>query len=899
VIINYPSGSKRRLPKDDVDRKAIKQLVLGEYGYAVNALYSKKVVRDALLEKVCGSVIEECKDLCSVRKPSILRDTTPEGLKQFTESAHVTELSERAPVLYTILSSAAGKPVISKARNQNGENETNDESNTATPAISMAASILLKKRCPQMSAQAYRFSTVLWHSGAKKQVYNRGVKWGVTVSHTSVIEKIEQMGKRFYEKVLNWKVQQEYHKRFTATLATIKECVEEAVPTVEPTSDRNLKKAVEDKLGQQKHFIFDENIYSEVETLIKKTTRTELVSNTSMETLSMLMQQSDSERPLGYQIIEDNVDLMIKVRHQASDKPNKSIHWFHLNAVKDRVSGAGLSEKGSIKLVDQVENWEILPSYQDNEGLLHDFIPLFARVICDRIPALKSFKDVVIRHIPHKYSNVTKQKSEQAPLGLLFKNENTNDDMIDILTELHQRYLPVMKTTDGSGNVEIEVLQKVFFGGDQLTEERARNARQGRADGDTEFERLEGLIPKVEDWHAGRVLYQVLYDVFFNPSSANDVGTMCSNMNVINQVNAKTSNVLDNFNHCKTYVKLETDAFITAATMKHFGMTNLEEPAGNFIPPSILDGSQSTRRIWLHKQVKDILKKAVIDEQEQFHATLQNELIELNRPKRFYCRVCNKEYRYAKARDSHENNIHSFSIELASPEESSDSMQPLAEHKPVDARYNYACARLNFGMLLYNFDDAIKEGDGDRILRCWKFMLLIFRAYKHTKYAFAALQLFFYTSCMLSERMSHLLVWNRTVNNHGGKGRNISLDLRLEHLNNLLKEMLRCLGVNVTEKSAKRCGEAMSILEEMLHKIDVELGVKEPSGHHITADDQDFAALVKEIHERGGLFSFNPSSERNYEKFPDFQRNILSGLDFNQLNKWLNSHKKDMSRLQQ
>ena len=72
-------------------------------------------------------------------------------------------------------------------------------------------------------------------------------------------------------------------------------------------------------------------------TLIKKTTQTELVSNRSMETLSMLMQQSDSERPLGYQIIGDNVDLMIKVRHQASDKPDKSIHWFQLNAVKDRV----------------------------------------------------------------------------------------------------------------------------------------------------------------------------------------------------------------------------------------------------------------------------------------------------------------------------------------------------------------------------------------------------------------------------------------------------------------------------------------------------------------------------------------------------------------------------------
>lgn len=131
------------------------------------------IQRKLLLEKVCGSVIQECKDLCSVRKPSILRDTTPEGLKQFTDSAHVTELSERVPVRYTILSSAFGKPVISKARNQNGENETNDESNTATPAISMAASILLRKRCQQMSAQAFRFSTVLWHSGAKKQANSK------------------------------------------------------------------------------------------------------------------------------------------------------------------------------------------------------------------------------------------------------------------------------------------------------------------------------------------------------------------------------------------------------------------------------------------------------------------------------------------------------------------------------------------------------------------------------------------------------------------------------------------------------------------------------------------------------------------------------------------------------
>ena len=53
---------------------------------------------------------------------------------------------------------------------------------------------------------------------------------------------------------------------------------------------------------------------------------------------------------------------------------------------------------------------------------------------------------------------------------------------------------------------------QIFFfggGGDQLLEESARNARKGRADGDSDFKRLEGFFPKVEDWHAGRVLYQV------------------------------------------------------------------------------------------------------------------------------------------------------------------------------------------------------------------------------------------------------------------------------------------------------------------------------------------------------------------------------------------------------
>ena len=80
--------------------------------------------------------------------------------------------------------------------------------------------------------------------------------------------------------------------------------------------------------------------------------------------------------------------------------------------------------------------------------------------------------------------------------------------MIDILQELHDKYLPVAKQTV-EGEEVVSILEHLFIGGDQLTDERANNCKAARSDGDTEFERLEGFISKVEDWHAIRILYQV------------------------------------------------------------------------------------------------------------------------------------------------------------------------------------------------------------------------------------------------------------------------------------------------------------------------------------------------------------------------------------------------------
>ena len=47
----------------------------------------------------------------------------------------------------------------------------------------------------------------------------------------------------------------------------------------------------------------------------------------------------------------------------------------------------------------------------------------------------------------------------------------------------------------------------------------------------------------------------------------------------------------------------------------------------------------------------------------------------------------------------------------------------------------------------------------------------------------------YFTDCngLDTERVAHELVWERVGNTHGGKGRNIPLDLVNEHLNNEFK----------------------------------------------------------------------------------------------------------------
>ena len=86
-------------------------------------------------------------------------------------------------------------------------------------------------------------------------------------------------------------------------------------------------------------------------------------------------------------------------------------------------------------------------------------------------------------------------------MGVLMKSEQKGEDMIDILTHIH-KYVP----RDQRGKC-----MPVFFGGDQLTRERATGAQDAKLQSEDQVHRLQGVIPKVEDWHTLVIFYQVSF----------------------------------------------------------------------------------------------------------------------------------------------------------------------------------------------------------------------------------------------------------------------------------------------------------------------------------------------------------------------------------------------------
>ena len=154
----------------------------------------------------------------------------------------------------------------------------------------------------------------------------------------------------------------------------------------------------------------------------------------------------------------------------------------------------------------------------------------------------------------------------------------------------------------------------------------------------------------------------------------------------------------------------------------------------------------------------------------------------------------------------------------------------------------YATELLSLGLLWHGFHDALRESDGERILRYWKLLLVLFKSSSHRNYAKEAVNLLFQYHYVFSDRQKAQLLWSRCVNTRGRKGTNIPCDLHMEHMNRRLKTVVRSMVSNVTPSRIQKAGESLAPVQRVCETFEKQ------TASHIHTDKHPYPAFGRDFH---------------------------------------------------
>ena len=204
-----------------------------------------------------------------------------------------------------------------------------------------------------------------------------------------------------------------------------------------------------------------------------------------------------------------------------------------------------------------------------------------------------------------------------------------------------------------------------------------------------------------------------------------------------------------------------------------------------------------------------------------------------------------------------------------------------------DGVFYYTQEVITYGLLLAEFEDAIKEGDGQRVIRCWRFFLLIFKASGRTKYALEAATLLIYLR-ILPSRISEQIIWSRFINVSGKAGHNKPCDLHMEHMNRTAKEALgpqACLN----PKAVTRVGNCIALFQNVCRQFDVVSEAHHSSGKHVRASDT--TDLQKIVHQLLLANVFQRIRNRRHTGFENFNgKTLVDKIKGEKFKEWLISH---------
>ena len=210
-------------------------------------------------------------------------------------------------------------------------------------------------------------------------------------------------------------------------------------------------------------------------------------------------------------------------------------------------------------------------------------------------------------------------------------------------------------------------------------------------------------------------------------------------------------------------------------------------------------------------------------------------------------------------------------------------------HSTCDGVSSYSIQLLRIGCLYMEFADSIREGDGECVIRCWRYFIPIFRAAHCTNSACESFNLLYQHLYALSPRLSNQMMWSRFINVHGRPGRNIPLDLHMEHLNRLAKDAIKNLGSNKTVGGITRVSRCVGTLSCVLDQFECENLIDSGSSRQKKAcAAQDVAIAVEELN----LQKFSVQAGRRHQHYTK-GKDLLQSVPREELLEWM------MQRLKQ
>ena len=319
--------------------------------------------------------------------------------------------------------------------------------------------------------------------------------------------------------------------------------------------------------------------------------------------------------------------------------------------------------------------------------------------------------------------------------------------------------------------------------------------------------------------------------LLFKSTSLREKGTLYHLKILLNQTRVVLNkSKIKDFNACDDFFKLTVSSYVVAAAMKLLNMSTMDaEPANtSLIPDDAWVQGPDERRDTLYA-VSSMIVKKFVDLKTDFTTT-------------------------------------------CTPEDD-------------DKVLEYSRLVLSLGLLYLEYCDAIKEGDGFRVLRCWKYNFLIFKCTNRINYSIEAFTLLAQHCFLFSERQAHQLLWGRFINTHGLPARNIPCDLYMEHLNRVCKDVVSNLKANKTPKALVRVGKVVGILDDIAKNFDDDNFIHSRSGKHKVASyKKDLEKIVTVLMQEKVL---TYTSGRVHPSFQKIVRNPIQRIDHEQLLSWM------------